>query len=664
MRTISIICLLLLPADAQAQQEESDLVPAGKRLLRHVRYLASDELEGRRIGSAGIAKAASYIRKRFADAGLDVTGVDGGALQTFAMTTGTEEGDSNSLVFRSPGGASHVLTEGTDFRVCSFGRPGVVAGGIAFCGYAIDSRKPLFNEFAGIDLEGNVAIIMRRTPRQDAERSPFGGPRGRISRHADLRSKVSNAARHGALAVIFANDPWSLRDEESRLKKAAVDLARKIEVLATELDAEVFQLDKDERAEIQAEYDELVEKQKAKTQSIADRQFDSLMRFGHGGNLNEKAVPIFHATVAAVDRLLEASLGKTLKQLETEIDSDLQPRSTVLTGWTATGQSDIAKVEADVSNVIGVLEGAGPLAEETIVVGAHYDHVGRGGSGSLAKGSNEIHNGADDNASGTAGLLELARRLARRKEPLPRRIVFVAFTAEEVGLIGSKRYVENPLFPLESTVAMFNMDMIGRLTADRLQIYGTGTAEGWSDWIEEMTTRRGFNVTMQPQGLGPSDHASFYRSKIPVLHFFTGTHPDYHRPGDDWQRINAEGLSRVVDLVEESIVTTAQAPERPTYLAVQGNARIQSATNRPFSGILPDMNAEGFRVANVTIDGPAEKAGLQSGDRVVEVGGKAITSVADYQTTLQGYKAGDTIAVVIDRRGQGFVTRLKLAIPK
>ena len=202
-------------------------------------------------------------------------------------------------------------------------------------------------------------------------------------------------------------------------------------------------------------------------------------------------------------------------------------------------------------NVVGVLAGEGPLADETIVVGAHYDHVGFGGPGSLAPWTHEVHNGADDNASGTAALIEVAERLATSEKGPRRRVVFIAFTAEERGLIGSAYYCRNPRFALEKTVAMINMDMVGRLVDDKLIVYGTGTAAEFDHLMDTTAARLKFEITKHEGGFGPSDHASFYAQKIPVLHLFTGNHNDYHRPSDDVEKLNVPGMRRVVDFVAD-----------------------------------------------------------------------------------------------------------------
>ena len=284
-----------------------------------------------------------------------------------------------------------------------------------------------------------------------------------------------------------------------------------------------------------------------------------------------------------------------------------------LTGWKIKGETAVERVDTPVKNVVGVLEGEGPLAEETIVIGAHYDHLGHGGTGSLDPGSTEIHHGADDNASGAAALVEVARQLAGREKKLPRRIVFIAFTGEERGLLGSARYVRDPLVPLDKTIAMLNMDMVGRLVDDKLVIYGNGTAEEFDSLLNNLNEKYAFKITRHPEGFGPSDHSSFYAKQIPVLHFFTGTHSDYHRPTDTAEKINVDGMRRVADMVAEAAVTIAQADQRPTYKEVKGKSQIARGGDRPYFGSVPDFSQDqpGYALTAVTKGGPAETSGLE-----------------------------------------------------
>lgn len=305
-------------------------------------------------------------------------------------------------------------------------------------------------------------------------------------------------------------------------------------------------------------------------------------------------------------------------------------------------------------NVIGVLPGSDPaLAAEAIVVGAHYDHLGRGGFGSLDPGSGEVHAGADDNASGVAALLAAAERLIR-KEPA-RTVVFVAFTAEELGLLGSARYVERPTVPLDRTVAMLNLDMVGRLEEDPLVVYGVGTAEEWEAILARANEGLDLPLSPQPPGYGPSDHTSFYARDVPVLHFFTNVHPDYHRPSDRWDRVDFVGLDRVSELVARVAAAVADRREPLAVIPGVGAPRRDAGEGRAaWLGSVPDFayaEEEGVRISGVGPGSPADEAGLQGGDVIVGLGDHSVGDLHDLTAALQVHAPGDSVRVIVRRNG-------------
>jgi hypothetical protein len=317
-------------------------------------------------------------------------------------------------------------------------------------------------------------------------------------------------------------------------------------------------------------------------------------------------------------------------------------------------------------NVVAVLDGEGPHAEETIVIGAHYDHLGHGGMGSLDPDSHEIHHGADDNASGTSALIEVARRLATRETKLPRRVVFIAFTGEERGLYGSAHYARDPLVPLDQTVAMVNMDMVGRMVDDKLVVYGTDTASEWNKLLDDLSVEHPFKLTRHPEGYGPSDHTSFYAKRIPVLFFFTGTHRDYHRPTDTFDKINVEGMRRVTDLVTDAIVKIAEMDHRPTYQDVGAPPEFAKSGNRPYFGSIPDFSQEqpGYVLMGVSKGGPAERAGIKANDTIVRLGEYPIGNLEDFDTALRKFKSGDRVTVLVKRGGEELKFEVTLEPPK
>jgi hypothetical protein len=306
-------------------------------------------------------------------------------------------------------------------------------------------------------------------------------------------------------------------------------------------------------------------------------------------------------------------------------------------------------------NVVALLRGSDPaLADEYVVIGAHFDHLGRSGASSLDPDSAEaIRNGADDNASGTSAVMEMARLLARHA---PRRsVVFVTFSGEELGLLGSQWFVEHSPVPTDRVVAMLNFDMVGRLRNDRLIVYGVETATEMRGIVDGATAGTGLDVRGVGDGFGPSDHSSFYAKGIPVLHFFTDLHEDYHRSTDDAHKVSAAGVGRVAGLAERIVRTIADRDARLTPVRVSRPAPV--ATGRGgnvYLGSIPDMSAPdvpGVRLTGVRADSPADKAGIKAGDIVVEFDGKPVKDLYQYTEAMQARQPGDTVKIVVLREG-------------
>jgi hypothetical protein len=373
-------------------------------------------------------------------------------------------------------------------------------------------------------------------------------------------------------------------------------------------------------------------------------------------------------------------------------------------GRTLSLSTSVVRRESPSFNVIGVLPGTDPkLKSEAIVIGAHYDHLGRGGEGSLAPREGDIHHGADDNASGVAGLIELARMLSSQK--LKRTVVFIAFSGEEEGLIGSSYYVNHPIIPLANTVAMINMDMIGRLKDRNLIVGGVGTAQEWRSLIDadnsigsmtvslNTTPRAGdppsaaslpivvgangqpvvtmdpakqFLLTLNEDGYGPSDHSSFYAKQVPVLFFWTGTHNDYHKPSDTADKINYEGEGRIVSFVARIIRDIDQSDKRPTYAVARSESQGRSMGFRVYLGTIPNYaeTNDGLKLDGVRDDSPASKAGLKAGDRIVKMAGHEVKNVYDYTYALGEMKAGQEYEVEIVRGSERLTLRITPAARK
>ncbi len=318
-------------------------------------------------------------------------------------------------------------------------------------------------------------------------------------------------------------------------------------------------------------------------------------------------------------------------------------------------------------NVIATLEGADPaLKREWVVVGAHYDHLGHGGvPGSLAPGEKAIHNGADDNASGVAAMLWVAEQVAAGPRPA-RSVAFIAFTGEESGLLGSAYYTANPTSGTDPVVAMINLDMVGRLGDGPLIVYGVGTAEEWMALLEPAADRAGVEVATRTEGYGPSDHTSFYLKDIPVLHFFTNTHADYHKPGDDWEKIDREGLARVARIVGD--VATAAANRRQALTLVRGAGeppRQGSSADAGYGawlGSVPDFTPveRGVKLSGVTPGSPGATAGILAGDVVVGIGTHEVADLQAMTDALRAYKPGEIVDVQVLRGAERLTLRVTL----
>lgn len=312
-------------------------------------------------------------------------------------------------------------------------------------------------------------------------------------------------------------------------------------------------------------------------------------------------------------------------------------------------------VDGPVRNVVGILAGRGPLAAETVVLGAHYDHLGLGGMGSLDPDSAGIvHNGADDNASGTAALLETARILAHRPGANRRTLVFVAFTAEELGLMGSEHYARHPAPPDRPTYAMINFDMVGRLGQDSLVVIGTGSAAEWTSLLAGVNGDHGLSVSVVSDPWGRSDHSSFYARRIPVIHLFTNTHTDYHRTTDDWDKIDVPGIARVAEFAADLAWRLANRRDQLTFVDVPRPAPVAGGGYGAYLGTIPDMSESpgGVRLTGVRAGSPADAAGIQGGDILVRLGEYEVKDLYDMTRALRNYHPGDVVTVVVVRDGE------------
>jgi hypothetical protein len=399
---------------------------------------------------------------------------------------------------------------------------------------------------------------------------------------------------------------------------------------------------------------------------LGDGEEDLLTRFGSVSGPENVGILFAQVKNNVAQNWFQDS-GKSLKDVQDQINSNGKPFSFAFPDHLQAMLSiQIETTRATVNNVLAYLPGK---SDEYVILGAHYDHLGRGNSDSLAPAQiGQIHPGADDNASGTAGLLELARLLAPMKGQLQRGILFASFAGEELGLLGSAAWVKNPTKPLDKAVAMLNMDMIGRIKDDKVYIGGVGTGSTFQKTLEQAGTGSRLKFDNSQGGYASSDHTSFVAQKIPVLFFFSGLHADYHKPSDTWEKINPESAARLLNVVASTAVTIASAAERPAFINVvesnphSGGIPSGGGGYGPYFGSIPDFGQteNGVKFSDVKPGSPAAKAGLKAGDVLIHFGDKPIKNLYDFTDALRRSKVGDIVHVTVLRDGKELQADVKL----
>ena len=673
-----------------------------ERIRESVEWLAAPEREGRGPGTAGIEKAAEWIAARFAALGLDTAVVDGKPFQPFPITLEAKLGptEENVAELVGPPGAdgtpeTRTLVVGTDWTPLAAGGSGAFDLPLAFAGYGITAKAEEYDDYAPLGADGakgKAVIVLRQEPQKDDPKSKFEG--NQASQYAALSRKVANASEHETGGIVFVNDASNTDDalmsfnragdgSDKRslpvlqIKRPAID-----HVLSRALGKSLGDLEKaidDGPTPRSAALDGWRIRGKTRIERSETQARNILAVLpGIGGAavaaVTPPASPHGHGAVPPhEDPPASPAEEKALDAIEAKAAAEAKPAAEANAAQADPHAADphgAADPHATAgahggASAHGVAAGPVPIRpEETVIVGAHYDHLGYGGSNSAAPGDTSIHHGADDNASGTAMLVEVARILAE-EGPYPRTILFVAFSGEERGLLGSAHYAGNAARPLDDTVAMVNLDMVGRLDG-KLIVHGTGTGTGLDAMVDRLVATHAFDATKDPGGFGPSDHASFYAKKIPVLHLFTGTHSDYHRPTDTAEKVNYDGMARIARMVAEGVKELARGP-RPEYLEVAGGqTRQRRDGDRPYFGSIPDFGkpGKGYAIAGVAKDSPSAKGGLQGGDVVIRIGDSAVTGLDDFDSALRKHKAGDTVPVVVRRGEQEVTLQVTLGAPR
>ena len=396
---------------------------------------------------------------------------------------------------------------------------------------------------------------------------------------------------------------------------------------------------------------------------LGEGEEDLLTRFGSVSGPEDAGILFVHVKNAVAESWFQAA-GKSLADVQNQINTSSKPASfSFPENLRASLNVNIESTRATVNNVLAYLPGR---TDEYIIIGAHYDHLGRGNFDSLAPSEiGQIHPGADDNASGTAGLLELARLLAPQKGQFQRGILFSAFAGEELGLLGSAEWVKAPTLPLDKAVAMLNMDMIGRIREDKVYVGGVGTGSSFKMLLEDAQSKSGLKLEYSAGGYAASDHTSFVSKHIPVLFFFSGLHSDYHKPSDTWEKINASAAARLLELISDVGLQLANASTPPTFVAVVEDKPVGGTGGGgygPYFGSIPDFGQveRGVRFSDVRPGSPAAKAGLKAGDTLVQFNDKPIKNLYDFTDALRRSKVGDVVQVKVLRDGQELTASVKL----
>ena len=601
MKKLLAVSLLAAIASAPALFAQS-------KTRQHVQVLASEKLEGRQAGSPGERLAAEYIARELTRIGAKPLPGQKDFFHSFVFTAGTKDAGSNITVTH-PAGSPQTFSTAQHVQATSFSDSAEVSGPLVFAGYGLvvpDSQNFGYDSYAGLDVKDKVVVVLRYFP-EDADQKT----RAILARYSDLRFKAMAARQRGAKAMLVVTGPRSPNAGQTIAMSFDTALSGS-GIVAASVSGEVA---------------------RAIFAAVPDKNLEAVQKDFDSGNPHVAGFSIPNVTVTI----------KTAVLRETRIGR----------------------------NVVAYLPATGPttgVEKPWVALGAHYDHLGRGGHGNSLAGKEEmggIHYGADDNASGTAAVLAVANALSN--EPRRRNVLFGFWSAEEIGLIGSNAYVNKPLLPIEQLAAYLNFDMVGRMVDNKLTVQATGTSSVWPRILEQANVAAGFDLILQPDPYQPTDVASFNGVGVPSLSFFTSTHSDYHRPGDTADKINYEDLDRVADFAVSIVKRIGDAPDAPQFTKVsQQNDTAGRAGIRVFTGTIPDYatNVKGLLLGGVIGGGPAEQAGLQKGDVIIEIAGQSITNIYDYTYALELLKIGQPTKIVYMRSNERRETSLTPAARK
>ena len=580
---LGVSLALTLPVHAQTTATPS-------RTKAQVETLASEKFEGRMAGSPGEQRAAEYLASELRRIGARPLPGRSGVVHEFAFTAGTKDVGS-ALSVAKAAGAPQRFDASSQVRALSFSDTGEASGQVVFAGYGLvvpESQNFGYDSYAGLDVQDKIVVVLRYFP-EDADQKT----RAILARYSGLRYKAMSARQRGAKALLVVTGPRSPNAGETIPMSFDTALAGS-GIVAASLGGEAAQA----------------------IFAGAEKSLEAVQKELDGGNPHVTGFAIPGVTVSV---------------------------RTALERETRTGRNVVAYLPAT--------EAAGTVEKPWVALGAHYDHLGRGGHGSSLARDDEagrVHHGADDNASGAAAVLRAAEILA--EGPRRRHVLLAFWSGEELGLIGSNAFVTDKPVPIDEIAAYLNFDMVGRMVDNRLTVQATGTSDAWPRLLEQANVAAGFELVLQPDPYQPTDVTTFNQAGVPCLSFFTGTHQDYHRPTDTSDRVNYEDLDRVAALAASIVRRVADAPGAPQFTKVEpptdrggGRAAIRVST-----GTIPDYATEvkGLLLGGVIGGGPADQAGLQKGDVVVEIAGQSIANIYDYTYALELLKVGEPVKVV------------------
>jgi hypothetical protein len=577
---------------------------APSKTRAHVETLASSRLEGRLAGSNGERLAGDYIVSELQKIGAKPLPGQRDFRLPFEFTAGTKDGGSTITI------GGRTFNTQTDVRALSFSDNAEVTGDLVFAGYGIvvpESQGFAYDSYATLDVKDKIVVVLRYFP-EDAEPKT----KGILARYADLRYKAMAARQHGAKAMVVVTGPSSPNAGE-----------------------------------------------------LAPMTFDTAIA-GSG-------IVAVSITGDVAKTIFSSVPDKPLAASQKALD-DANPHATgfAIPGVTVSVHAAVLREQKTGHNVVAYLPATSPVttvSKPWVVLGAHYDHLGHGEAGNTLAAKDEagkVHFGADDNASGSAAVLAVAATLAT--QPRRRNVLVGLWSGEELGLIGSSAFAATPPVPLDTLAAYLNFDMVGRMQDNKLTVQAAGTSPAWGRILEQANVAAGFDLVVQDDPYQPTDVATFNQASVPSLTFFTGTHADYHKPSDTADKIDYEDLDRVVDFAAAIVRRIEDAADAPAFTKVQqqmqgGGGR---AGVRVFTGTIPDYSTDvkGLLLGGVIGGGPAEQAGLQKGDVVVEIAGQTIANIYDYTYALDLLKIGQPTKVVYVRDGKRLETTLTPAARK